>query len=244
MHEKWHTAYEEALHVPFVISSPLFAGGAREVDIPTSHADLLPTMLGLAGIEEDEALARLQVDHSEARPLVGRDLSDAVRGADPGPSREAVLFTTDDEPSEGPERSPSPFNRFARLTGKFSTVVQPNHLETVVAETEVGGAMHLVKFSRYHDNQQFWTVPGERDERRRGRKIITVTEPEPDEYELYDLTLDPHEERNLAHPSFADSQSAELEKTMLGLLVEQLAAKRLEPAAGRPPGYRPPLASG
>ena len=46
MHEKWHVAYEEALHVPFVVSSPLLPGGEREIDIPTNHADLLPTLLG------------------------------------------------------------------------------------------------------------------------------------------------------------------------------------------------------
>ena len=60
MHEKWHVAYEEALHVPFVVSSPLLPGGARELDVPTSHADLIPTLLGLAGIDQDEALAKLR----------------------------------------------------------------------------------------------------------------------------------------------------------------------------------------
>ena len=59
MHEKWHVAYEEALHVPFVVSSPLLPAGARELDVPTSHADLIPTMLGLAGIDQDAALAEL-----------------------------------------------------------------------------------------------------------------------------------------------------------------------------------------
>ena len=76
-----------------------------------------------------------------------------------------------------------------------------------------------MKLSRYHDNQQFWTVPGARDERLRGRKTITVTEPEPDEYELYDLTLDPHEERNLAHPTYADDRTRALQATMLGLFA-------------------------
>ena len=47
-HEKWHCAYEEALHVPFIVSSPLLPGGARVLDIPTNHADLIPTLLGLA----------------------------------------------------------------------------------------------------------------------------------------------------------------------------------------------------
>ena len=69
---------------------------------------------------------------------------------------------------------------------------------------------------------------------------MTVTEPEPEEYELYDLTLDPTEERNLAHPSFADDRSRDLQRKMLGLLIEQLDAKRLIPSAGEKPGYRPP----
>src|SRR3954453_19839624 len=113
MHEKWHVAYEEALHVPFIVSSPLLPGGARELDIPTSHADLIPTLLGLTGIDADQALARLESDHSDAHPLVGRDLSEAIRAAEPAAPSGRVLFTTDDEISEGSEQSASPLHRFA-----------------------------------------------------------------------------------------------------------------------------------
>ena len=134
----------------------------------------------------------------------------------------------------------SPFQRFARVLRVYTTVKQPNHLETAIAEVAVDGEPHLVKFSRYYDNPQFWTVPGERDERLHGRHTTTVTEPEPEEYELYDLTLDPTEVRNLAHPSLADDHSRALQQTMLGLLIEQLAAKRMTPSAGGRPGYRPP----
>ena len=62
-----------------------------------------------------------------------------------------------------------------------------------------------------------------------------------DEYELYDLTLDPYEERNLAHPTNADDRSRALEAHMFELLVQQLAKKRLVPDAGEVPGYRPPV---
>ena len=243
MHEKWHVAYEEALHVPFIVSSPLLPGGARELDIPTNHADLVPTLLGLAGIDADQALAGVRSGHSEAQPLVGRDLSQAIRAAEPAAPSEPILFTTDDEISEGNATTASPFGRFARRLHRYSTVTQPNHLQTVIAEVDVDGEQHLVKFTRYYDNAQFWSVPGERDERLRRRHTITVTEPEPDEYELYDLTLDPFEERNLAHPTHADDRSRTLQQSMLTLLVEQLTAKRATPAAGETPGYRPPSVS-
>lgn len=87
---------------------------------------------------------------------------------------------------------------------------------------------------------QFWTAPDQHDERVQGHEVVTVTDPEPDEYELYDLTLDPIEERNLAHSSHADDHARALQSTMLTLLAEQLAAKRLAPSAGEVPGYRPP----
>jgi arylsulfatase A-like enzyme len=239
MHEKWHVAYEEALRVPLIVADPRAAEGGGEVEIPTSHADLLPTLLGLAGIDQGEALAELRRDHKEARPLVGRDLSGEILGRGTV-EHSPVLFTTDDEISGGEVRGPSPFQRFARRVRTYSEVAQPNHLETVVARVEIDGEDHLVKFTRYHDNPQFWSVPGERDERLRRRRTVTVTEPEPDEFELYDLTVDPYEERNLAHPDNADADSRRLQERMLGLLVAQLEEKRLLPSGGAVPGYRPP----
>ena len=178
--------------------------------------------------------------HLDARPLSASASRAAIRAVAPAAPSEPVLFTTADEISEGSATSKSPFGRVARRLHRYSTVKQPNHLQTVIAEVDVDGAQHLVKFSRYYDNPQFWTAPAERDERLQGRHTQTVTEPEPDEYELYDLTLDPVEQRNLAHPSRADKRTRALQSTMLALLNEQLAAKRLTPSAGEVPGYRPP----
>ena len=88
-------------------------------------------------------------------------------------------------------------------------------------------------------------MPGELDTRlHKRKKIDRLTEPEPDEYELYDLTLDPYEQHNLAHPSHANDGTRKLQETMFGLLVERLAAKRLVPSDGGTPGYRPLQAQG
>jgi arylsulfatase A-like enzyme len=78
MHEKWHNAYEESIHVPFIVAGPLI-DGPREIGVPTSHADLIPTLLGLAGIDADVAREEVARDHTEARPLAGRDLSELIR---------------------------------------------------------------------------------------------------------------------------------------------------------------------
>ena len=172
---------------------------------------------------------------------MGRDLSGLVRGTGERPPADPVLFVTDDEISEGSAKPGSPMQRWARTLGVYAEVVQPNHIETVVAKVKVDGEEHLVKLSRYHDNPQFWTVAGVRDERlERGKKIVTVTEPSPDEYELYDLTVDPLEKHNLAHPRNANERTRTLQEQMHRLLVEQLAAKRLLPASGGSPGYLPP----
>ena len=240
MHQKWHNAYEETTHIPFVVSSPLFPAGRRNLDTPTSHADLIPTLLGLADIDQSAAMKKVAATHHETHPLVGRDLSGLIRGTGTLTS-EPVLFMTDDEISEGSEIAHSPFQIWAKKLGIFEHIVQPNHIEMVVAQIEVDGAKHLIKLARYHDNPQYWTVPGERDERlMRWKKINQVSERTPDEYELYDLTADPLEQRNLAHPSNADQRSRELLARMKKILAEQLARKRRVPAKGGLPGYQPP----
>jgi hypothetical protein len=242
MHQKWHNAYEETTHVPFLVSSPLIGAGQREIDALTSHADLLPTLLGFARIDQAEALKRVSADHTEARPLPGRDLSGLIFGSEPDPPSAPLLYVTEDEISEGSARPGSPFQRLAMKLKRYSVIVQPNHIEMVIADVDVDGEPHLVKFSRYHDNQQFWTVPGERDERLSGPEDRHRHRARTRRVRALRPRVDPFEERNLAHPSHADDRSRALQQTMLGLLREQLTAKRLTPVIGEVPGYRPPAA--
>ncbi len=62
-------------------------------DTPTSHVDVIPTLMGLAGIDVERAAAGVAAHHTEARPLPGRDLSGLLTGKVGGPAgrRAAVL---------------------------------------------------------------------------------------------------------------------------------------------------------
>ncbi len=52
LHQKWFNLYDEATRVPFVIARiGEGATSARAVTAPTSHVDLVPTLLGAAGID-------------------------------------------------------------------------------------------------------------------------------------------------------------------------------------------------
>ncbi|MEI9851094.1 MAG: sulfatase-like hydrolase/transferase [Sphingomonas sp.] len=121
MLEKWYTAYQEALHVPVVVRFPrgrpdrdgpaTAAPDPVQYDGVTSHIDILPTVLGLAGVTRDQR-RQIGAKLAETRPvppLPGVDLSTIIRHArsgDPailpivepdGQEREGVLFITDDD---------------------------------------------------------------------------------------------------------------------------------------------------
>src|SRR5690606_38316541 len=74
LHQKWYSMYEESLHVPLIIHSPVLFSGYNFTDELTSHVDIIPTMLALAGISEFNTLANLRPKHTEIHKLVGKSL--------------------------------------------------------------------------------------------------------------------------------------------------------------------------
>ncbi|MDX2379247.1 MAG: sulfatase-like hydrolase/transferase [Acidimicrobiia bacterium] len=162
--EKWHVAYEESIRVPFVVRGP----GIEPVDgdTPTSHVDLLPTLLGLAGTSVDRLVNELPGHFSEVRPFPGRDLSGALRGIEPIEQHAApVYFMTEDEISRGD------IDRGALSNEPFEAVAPPGCVESVIAEFDG----RLWKLNRYYDA----------DERT-----------DEEDWELHDLTSDPFEREN------------------------------------------------
>jgi len=212
MLQKWYTAYEESVRVPLVVSSPLInpdRDRIQEVFQPTSHIDLAPTLLGLAGFGEAERQEIRQRigGHGVVRDFVGLDLSSALLGGATLP-RPGVLFTTHDDVTRTavgvaePEKQ-AQFDSFLtnvddlikrRAPLSPGPVVEPN-------------AVHMLctgdwKLNRYYDPAGV----------------------EDDQWELYHLTSDPNEVANLV-----DFRSGLLVpgSVVPGLNAQQLEAQRV-----------------
>jgi choline-sulfatase len=238
MHQKWYQTYDEALRVPLIFSNPVLFPQPKSQTFPTSHIDIVPTLLGLAGLEAEPLRRNLAASHTEARPFVGRNLAPVILEQTPPAQAEApVFFMTDDDPSRGDNQQ-----NFVGIA--YDSVAQPNHIECVI--TRLGDK--LWKYTRYFDNPQFWSSPGTPGSPNvkdvvlkpvppqpepPGEIVVAYTkrtkyQPQPEEFEMYDLTGDPLELDNLAgKPAHAPTEAI-----LKNLLRDQCAQKRLTPSSG------------
>ena len=242
MMQKWYQTYEESVHVPFIISNPLMFPQAESQDMLTSHADFVPTMLGLAGLDAEQLRQDLSTSHTESRPLVGRNLAPLINGeTTPDSIATPVFFMTDDDPSRGDNQE-----NFIGIA--YDSVIQPNHIECVIANIDGD----LWKYTRYFDNPQFWTEPGTPGSRSVKDVVLkpkpfhpdlpgettvkyskrTKYKPADDEFEMYNLTDDQLELNNLSGKrSYSQTEAA-----LRQMLSQQCTEKRLKPQSGAVPG--------
>ena len=213
MHQKWYQAYEETIHVPLIITGKPVTDSARHIDGLTSHADLLPTILGLAGIDAEQAGLEVAKSHGETRRLVGRNLAPVVRGEASVPQGEPVYFMTLDDVAQG----------LSQITGQrqWHNVLPPNQVEAIVVELE-GALWKYVRYSQDVIAYQYLTNPAVAPV----QQLYTGVE---DQYEQYKLSDDPTEIRNLACEKEATAESIAIRPKLQALLDEQVKTKRLAP---------------
>ena len=170
----------------------------RTVDAPTSHVDLVPTLLGAAGIDVDAVAAVLRQSFTEVHPLPGHNLMPVIDGA-PADDERAVYLMTRDNMLEG-DSGASGLGRRLKRTANPPAALRiriPAHtaanFEGLV--TRVDG--RLWKLVRSFDDPSTWTEPGVRQLAANGLGgEVYRTSPLDDQWELYDLTGDPDEAEN------------------------------------------------
>ncbi|WAC93345.1 sulfatase-like hydrolase/transferase [Mycobacterium sp. Aquia_213] len=204
LHQKWFNLYDEATRVPFVIARiGARATQPRVVTAPTSHVDLVPTLLGAAGVDVTEVAGALAESFSEVHELPGRDLMPVVDGA-PADDTRAVYLMTRDNMLEGDSgvsglgrRLKQTVNPPAPLRIRVPAHTASNFEGLVVRVDDAGGAGHLWKLVRTFDDPGTWTEPGVRHLAANGVGGEAYrTSPLDDQWELYDLTADPIEADN------------------------------------------------
>ena len=212
--QKWCNAFDEATRVPLLIAGPGIAPGDGGVNIPTSHVDLIPTLLGLAGVDIEEAAAGVAAHHDEAHPLPGRDLSGVVLGTTSAPSVESpIYFMTEDDVTRG-------VTQVNILNGKpFEPVTPPINIESVITSlpTGDGGTQELWKLNHYYERLDDWYA---NEGVAPNPFLPAAAEPE---WELHNLTVDPQERHNSA------DHEPETVSTMKSVLDSERDAKRLIP---------------
>ncbi len=236
--EKWHGAYQEAVHVPLLISSPSYAESRvvqRPIAAQTSHIDLLPTLLKLAHASDaqiERARRALSKTHLAA-PLPGANLVPLLRdGACPvigpdGRERTGVLFATDDLITEPLPRDDDPHNIASwQQYEVFSATVAL--LRTPPADgapprpyvPELGpGAVQQPAHVRALRSGEW--------------KLVRFCDPwsvhpAPDEWELYNLAHDPIENTNLLIYNGAFPTVIPASSLPVGLDAVTIAAKASE----------------
>lgn len=249
LHQKWFNLYDEATRVPFVIARiGDKATGPRTVTAPTSHVDLVPTLLAAAGVDVTATAATLAESFSEVHPLPGRDLMPVVDGAAADEDRAIYLMTRDNvlEGDTGASASARQLgitaNPPAPLRINLPAHVAANFEGLVVRVHDVAaGAGHLWKLVRCFDDPATWTEPGIRHLAATGAGGPDYrTDPLDDQWELYDLTADPTESVN----RWTDPGLLELRthlRTQLKLSRAASVPERNQPwpyAVRRPPEHR------
>ncbi|UYP10946.1 sulfatase-like hydrolase/transferase [Priestia megaterium] len=234
LHQKWDNMYEESIHVPLLIHNKHLFPSHQRTDLLTSHVDLIPTMLSWANIDASAVQKQLQKSHTEVHPFVGRDLSGTLRGETSlHEEKIPIFFMTDDDPTKG-------LHQTNFLGESYPSVVQPNHIQAVIVEFPSAAGKEIWKYARYHDNLQFRSVSDEPDEViHRGQYEgypVSLTTPKttgvPDQIEMYNLTKDPLETVNLAHPYFSINETRKIQRQLDVILKEQIRKKRIFPQSG------------
>ena len=223
LHQKWFNLYDEATRVPFTI---VRVGGQptepRVVHAPTSHVDLVPTLLGAAGVDVNAAAETLRETFTEVHPLPGRNLMPVVDGA-PADDDRAVYLMTRDNMLEG-DSGASGLGRQLKQTANPPAPLRiriPAHTAANFEGLVVRVDGTLWKLVRSFDDPSTWTEPGVRHLAANGPGgQMYRTSPLDDQWELYDLGADPIEAVN----RWDDPALHEIRQRLRMLLKESRAA--------------------
>lgn len=184
-------AYKETVHVPFYVVHPDVRGGSV-CSALTSHIDIAPTLLSLAGASQD------QVSEYAGRRLPGKDMSVALnnpKSASLHTVRDKALFTYSCISTNDSEIIRIVAEAKAKNENPKIAVARARYLP----DLKKRGSVRMVFDGRYKFARYF--APTERNSPQTLAELFAGND-----VELFDLSTDPGEMKNLALDSQANAQ--------------------------------------
>ncbi len=197
-------AYEESIHIPFTVVHPDVKGG-QTCKALSSHIDVAPTLLSLAGVSATRR------SESAGRDLPGRDLARVLakgKDADIHAARESVLFTYSALLCND--------NGLIKVCGE--AIAEGRDAQATLKasgykpDLKKRGSLRTVFDGRYKFSRYFAPVD-------RNRPATVDDLYKSNDVELFDLQTDPEESINLAadrdkHKDLIAAMSAKLESAI------------------------------
>jgi arylsulfatase len=228
LRQKGSVAFREIVNVPLVIVDPRQAGGTR-TEAVGSHLDLVPTILGMAGLSEEEQRKRYPfLKGHDLSGIVANPTSDGPRGSKDKPGKGA-LYTYDmiatvdaqwlrrNAPlllDSAAAESGLEFKRGKEFLDRLDELEKPNLENREIFRGIFDGRYKLVRyFGLAHYN-----LPKSVEE------LLTSND-----VALYDLQNDPEEMNNLAdpeNPSYDEGLLASINDKLNSLILEEIGEDR------------------
>lgn len=136
--QKWYQAYEEAIHVPLIISSPLYGNKHQDIYDLTSHIDILPTFLDMCKVNKSKIDRKLKCKFKNIFPHHGSSLVPFIKSGNISLNR-PVYFYTEDNALKG-KNQVNPFG------GTYEHPTDPCLVEAIIVYVDG----KLWKFTNYY----------------------------------------------------------------------------------------------
>jgi arylsulfatase A-like enzyme len=207
LHGKGPFAYEENIHIPLMISHPDVQGG-QSCKALTSHIDIVPTLLSLAGVSSSAK------GEFAGRDLPGKDLMPVLGhapAADVHAAREGILFTY----SCLSTNDAGLFAVAGEAIAAGKSPIEVAKASGFTPDLKKRGSVRAVFDGRYKFSRYF--SPVDRNKPGNLTELYKVND-----VELFDLQTDPSETVNLAAER---EKNGDLVSTMSGKLEALIKAE-------------------
>ena len=199
-------AYEESIHVPFIIKHPDVKGGGISASL-TSHIDIAPSILSMCGVKNDE------IHTLAGRTLPGKDICSALNNVPQSKRhtvRDSILFTYSGLATNDSKL----IEIIATAKAQGTDPRQALNISGYKPDLKKRGSLRCVFDGRYKFSRYFSPI-----ERNTPLSIESLRRY--NDTELFDLKEDPMERSNISYSSGSEKILMEMNDKLNTVILDE-----------------------